>query len=212
MPRPLRWLCGLLLVALLIGGPAAFISYQTRTYRNFHVVVPDKLYRSGQMSLGGLQQMIHDHGIRTVVTLRDAHAPGEAPPDRAEEEYCKKQGLSYFRITPRPWWAADGSVPAEIGVKRFLKIIDDPKHYPVLVHCFAGQHRTGAYVAVFRMEFEGWNNLQALDEMRVFGYDSLDDEWDILNYLEGYRPRRYHALRPDPAPPSTFVDTLTNPE
>jgi protein tyrosine/serine phosphatase len=193
MPRPLKWLCGLLLLTVLVGGPLAFVSYQTRTFRNFHVVAPGKLYRSGQMTLGGLQQVIHDYGIKTVVSLRDAHVPGEAPPDRTEEEYCTKEGLSYYRITPRVWWSADGTVPAAANVRRFLQIMDDPSHCPVLVHCFAGQHRTGAYVAVYRMEFEGWNNLQAIDEMRLFGYDSLDDEWDILGYLESYRPRRFHA-------------------
>jgi protein tyrosine/serine phosphatase len=66
----------------------------------------------------------------------------------------------------------------------------DPKNYPVLVHCFAGIHRTGAYTAIYRMEFEGWSNAKAIAEVKACGYTNLDDEWDILNYLERYRPAK----------------------
>ena len=67
--------------------------------------------------------------------------------------------------------------------------MDDPANYPVLVHCFAGIHRTGAYMAVYRMEIDRWDNDAALDELRACGYRHLDDEWDVLGYLESYRPR-----------------------
>ena len=60
----------------------------------------------------------------------------------------------------------------------------------MLLHCFRGVHRTGAYSAIFRMEFEGWDNAAALAEMQALGYSTLDDEDDIRSYLERYRPRR----------------------
>jgi hypothetical protein len=40
------------------------------------------------------------------------------------------------------------------------------------------------------MEFEGWSNTAAMDEMRSCGYVTLDEDWDILNYMESYRPGR----------------------
>ena len=64
----------------------------------------------------------------------------------------------------------------------------DRNNYPVLIHCCAGIHRTGAYCAIYRMECEHWSNAQALDELHRFGYEHLYDEWDILTYLEDYRP------------------------
>jgi protein tyrosine/serine phosphatase len=77
--------------------------------------------------------------------------------------------------------------------------MDDPANFPVLVHCFAGIHRTGAYVAVYRMEHDRWTNAEALDELRAFGYRNLDDEWDVLGYLEQYRPRWWRqALAGEP--------------
>ena len=72
--------------------------------------------------------------------------------------------------------------------------MDDSNRYPVLVHCFAGIHRTGAMVALYRMEYERWPTAEALDELRANGYRNLDDEWDVLGYLEQYRPRWWAKL------------------
>src|SRR5262249_37515108 len=110
-------------------------------------------------------------------------------------EFCKKNEINYYRIPPRPWWASDGSVPAEEGVHRFCDIMDRPENYPVLVHCFAGSHRTGAYCAVYRMEYQGWSNARAIAEMKACGYKEIDDELDLLSYLEHYRPRRLQGER-----------------
>ena len=64
----------------------------------------------------------------------------------------------------------------------------DPANYPVLIHCFAGVHRTGAYCAIYRMEHDHWSNEKAIAELKSCGYVNLDEEWDILGYLEQYRP------------------------
>src|SRR5262249_25558408 len=134
------------------------------------------------------KRVLHDYGIRTVITLRDAYNKGEPPPDLAEEEYCLKEEISYVRLSPASWWASDGSVPAEANVRRFLDVMRQQKNYPVLIHCFAGTHRTGAYCALYRMEFQKWSNAEALHELRANGYANLDDEWDLLGYLERYQP------------------------
>jgi tyrosine-protein phosphatase SIW14 len=189
MPRFLKWVFGLLIAALVIGGPIGYAHYLRANFRNFRVVHEDVLCRSGQMSLPALQQVVRDHGIKTVITLRDSYRPGEPPPDLAEEKWCQAQDILHIRIPPRYWEAADNSVPAEEGVLKFLEIMDDPKNHPVLIHCFAGSHRTGAYCAVYRMEYEHWSNADAIDEVKEFGYIRLDEEVDILGYLERYQPR-----------------------
>ena len=61
--------------------------------------------------------------------------------------------------------------------------MSDPANYPVLVHCFAGIHRTGAYCAIYRMEFDHWTNDRAIDELKAHGYYNLPEEKDILGYL-----------------------------
>src|SRR5439155_22624086 len=116
------------------------------------------LYRSGQLSLSGLQRVLYDYRIKTVVTLRYCKQPGDPPPDLTEEEYCIKEEINYFRLPQLIWEGADGSCPNEVNVIAFREIVNDPANYPVLVHCLAGKHRTGAFCAVYRMEHDGWTN------------------------------------------------------
>jgi tyrosine-protein phosphatase SIW14 len=180
---------GLCVVVLLIGGPVGYAYYRQTNLRNFHAVREGVLYRSGQMTIAGLKSVVHDHGIKTVVSLRDSVYSNDPPPDLAEENYCLAEAIRYVRISPRSWWAPDGSIPAEIGVNRFLEVMDDPTNYPVLIHCFGGIHRTGAFCAVYRMDKQHWTNEQAIQELRAGGYKELTDDWDLLHFLKKYQPR-----------------------
>jgi protein tyrosine/serine phosphatase len=184
-----RWCFGLLIVGVIVGGPAAYIAHRNAHFRSFRAVEPGVLYRSGQLSQSGLERVLHAYGIRTVITLRDPAASGKEP-DWGEEEFCRQRDIRYVRITPRPWSSDDGGpAPVEAGIQTFLRTMDDRTSYPVLVHCFAGVHRTGAYVAVYRMEYEGWSNKRALNELRAGGYTNLDTEDDVRGFLENYRRR-----------------------
>jgi tyrosine-protein phosphatase SIW14 len=197
MSRYLPYLFSALIVGLLVGGPLAYSNYRHAALRHFRVVEDGVLYRSGQLTLPGLKRLIHDYGIKTVVTLRDAARAEVPPPDLEEETFCKGQEMNYLRVTPQTWWASDGSVPAEKGVKDFLAVMSDPANYPVLVHCFAGIHRTGAFCAVYRMEFHHWSNERAIAEVVAQGYSNLDEELDLLTYLEQYRPAWKAPKKPD---------------
>jgi protein tyrosine/serine phosphatase len=173
-----------LVILLLIAGPVLYAFHEQAQMRNFRIVREGILYRSAQMKLPGLKRAVHDYGIRTVVSLRDATTAD----DRAEEEYCRKEEMNFFRLPPRTWDTTNGPAAAEENVRKFREIIADSKNYPILVHCFAGIHRTGAYVAVYRMEREHWTNEEAIGEVKACGYENLGEELDILTYLENYRP------------------------
>jgi protein tyrosine/serine phosphatase len=188
MRRIVSYLMGVLLVALLVGGPVGYAYYRQAQMRNFRVVRENVLYRSGQMTLSGLKSVIHDYGIKTVISLRDGPYPGAVPPDRAEEDYCKAEEITFVRISPTCWGSEEGSVPAEEGVCRFNAIMNNPDNYPVLIHCFGGIHRTGIYCAIYHMEHDHWSNAQAIDELIASGYDNLPWELDVLGYLEDYQP------------------------
>lgn len=189
MGRGLQTFLGCVVVVVLITGPIALAFHFQKEMREFRVVREGMLYRSGQMQLAGLKRAVHDYGIRTVVTLRDKAISGSLPMDLAEENYCAKEEITYYRLPLLHWEAPDGSNPVEQNIRTFREILDDPRNYPVLVHCQAGIHRTGAYCAVFRMEYDHWSNNRAIEDLKAGGYTNLENEWDVLGYLERYRPR-----------------------
>lgn len=113
MSRTGRMIFGLFIMSLIVGGPIAYGNFVQSHMRNFRVVREGVLYRSGQMSLKGLQQMVHDRGIKTVVTLRDSYYAGKLPPDWKEEQYCKSQEINYVRIPPPQFRG-----PRRLGARR----------------------------------------------------------------------------------------------
>jgi tyrosine-protein phosphatase SIW14 len=183
MPQSLRVAFGLSIAVLLIGGPLWYAAYHGHCFRNFRVVEDGILYRSAQLNLAGLKRIIHDYGIKTVVSLRD----GDKANDIEEEKYLSAEtAVNFVRIPPRAWWASDGSVPAKIGLAEFRDVMANPANHPVLVHCFAGIHRTGAFCAVYRMDHDGWTNEDAIQEMKSLGYTV--EHMDVLPYLRKYQP------------------------
>ena len=197
MRRKLVPLLGVGTVLALIIGPVVYAFHEEKQMRNFRIVKDGVLYRSAQMTLPGFKRAVHDYGIRTVVSLRD----DDRPDDLAEEAYCRKEEINFYRLPPKHWDTSNGPAEAEPNVRKFRDIISDPDNYPILVHCFAGVHRTGAYVAVYRMERERWTNEAAIAEVKACGYDNLDEELDVLTYLEQYRPAWKQSAEPPAAPP-----------
>jgi tyrosine-protein phosphatase SIW14 len=199
MARWLQNLIGTGVVLLLIAAPVAYGLHVQAEFRKFRVITEGKLYRSGRLSLAALKRVIHDYGIRTVVSLRESDAAGKEPYEAREEAYCEGQAINYYRIPPRNWSAPAGPPPVEKGVRKFLAVMSDPDNYPVLIHCFAGIHRSGAYCAIYRMEFEHWSNAAAIAELEEGGYENLPVELDILGYLEDFRPSWCQDSQPEPA-------------
>jgi tyrosine-protein phosphatase SIW14 len=181
---------GVTAVGVVVASPFVYSSRQHTHFRNLRVVQEGVLYRSGQLTPDGFDQVIREKGIRTVVTLRTSRIVGKAPPDDWEREVCVARGLNHIRIVPRVWGPDEsGEVPAEDAVREFLAVLDNPTNYPVLVHCFAGIHRTGTMCAIFRMEYQSWSNERAVEEMRLCGFDPLDMQEHIAGYLRAYQPR-----------------------
>lgn len=198
MPRYLRNSFVTIILGLLVGVPWGYASWRHERYRNVHVVRAGVLYRSGQLTVEGLQRLIHDHGIKTVVTLRFAKEPSKPSPDLREERFCKSQFVKHFRLRHKAWEADDKSVPAEANIQQFFEIMSDPANHPVLIHCFAGIHRTGSFCALYRMEFENWRNDDAIREMVAIGYS--DYHKDVFRFLHNYEPRGTALARHDRTP------------
>jgi protein tyrosine/serine phosphatase len=197
MRRLLVPLLGVGTVLALIVGPVVYAFHEDKQMRNFRIVREGVLYRSAQMTLPGFQRVVHDHGIRCVVSLRDA----DRPDDLAEETYCRKQEITFYRLPPKSWDTTWGPAPVEENVRKFREVIGNSDNYPILVHCFAGTHRTGAYVAIFHMERDRWTNEEAIADLKACGYDNLETDLDIFGYLQQYRPTWQQSAEPPAAAP-----------
>lgn len=198
--RILGTILGGMLIVASLAVPIAMAQKLLKSQKNFRVVTDGTFYRSGQMTLPGIKQMVHDHGFKTVVTLRDSYVAGEPSPDLEEETWCRAQEIQYLRLTPMAWEPIHPGEepPVAANLRKYLGVLNKPESYPILVHCFAGIHRTGAYTALYRMEKEGWPVDRAINEMRLLGYDRIDEEKDILGFLKAYKPGSLSQKAPMP--------------
>src|SRR6202030_3393135 len=127
------------------------------------------------------------YGIRTVINLQ---MPGEEL--EAERGLTKELGINFVNL-PMP---GDG-FGEEWQFREILKIIDDPEQRPVLVHCARGTCRTGAAVAIYRFERDGWTIDDVAVEMRRQTYR--------YGWLPGYM---YAMVKNKPSSVSTPPEML----
>ncbi len=191
MARGLQVVLGVAVVLLVAAVPVLYSSHRQVTLRNFHVVEDGVLYRSGQLSPEAFARVLDEYRIKTVVTLRGKRDKDRPFPDEWEAAACETRGARHVRIEPQVWTPDDqGDIPAEHNVERFFEVMRDRRNHPVLVHCFAGIHRTGTMCALYRLEFDRWGEASALAEMHACGFEPEADEGTraIARYLRGYKP------------------------
>jgi tyrosine-protein phosphatase SIW14 len=182
--RIVRSALGLIVALAVPAVPVAYASHRLTTCRHFHIVEDGRLYRSGQLTPKVLDEVIREQGIKTIVCLRSLAREGDTRLENEEELWCADRDIGYVRLNPIEW----DSPKLNDNLAAFLRVVDDPKKQPVLVHCFAGLHRTGVYCAVFRMERHGWSNDEAIAEMYAIGYFKEDPA--ALKFLREYRPAK----------------------
>ncbi len=132
------------------------------------------LWRGGQPDQKGVE-WLRSRGIRTVINLRHFHGEDEG-------EIVRAAGMRYERI---PLESTDP--PSRAQVDRFLAIANDPRARPVYVHCLHGVDRTGAMIAVYRMQIERWSSSDSLAEMESFGAHGLLH--DLRRFVAAFTPQ-----------------------
>jgi protein tyrosine phosphatase (PTP) superfamily phosphohydrolase (DUF442 family) len=133
------------------------------------------LYRGGQPDVDGVA-WLKSIGVKTVVNLRHFHGD-------TEQERVQAAGLGYHRIK-----LESSDAPKNEQVAEFLRLVRDPSLRPIYFHCKHGVDRTGAMMAVYRMEEEGWSNAEAFAEMQYFYAHRM---WrDLRRFVKTYQPLR----------------------
>lgn len=134
---------------------------------NLHKVT-DTLYRSAQPSPEGMQNL-KALGIHTVINLRAFHSDSDG---------LENTGLRGEHIYMKTWH------PERADAVRFLKIVTDPAHAPVLVHCQHGADRTGTMIALYRIAVQGWSQEEAAREMTDGGFGFHEIWVKLIPWLE----------------------------
>lgn len=130
--------------------------------RNFDRV-NDHIYRSGELSTVGLQEL-GAMGIKRVIDLREKGAA-----TAFEKEALEKLGIKYTNI---PFAAL--SAPTDGQVQSVLKLLTNNDPSPILLHCRRGKDRTGTVIACYRIQHDGWDNRRALAEAKEHGMSSME--------------------------------------
>lgn len=200
MPTYRRWILGLAVAALVLLVPAVHFRWVYTHSKRLREVTPGKFYRSGEMTAAGFRETAARYHLQTIVNLQDEYPDPDLSKNYfgggtiKESELCRRLGIRYVYLPPD--LIPRRQVPAHRpeAIERFLALLDDPANYPVLIHCRAGLHRTGVMTAVYRMEYDGWNPGQAIEELKANGFG----EWPctaandyitqyILTYQRGVR-------------------------
>lgn len=164
---------GVLVVSLSVTGwSAARLRKGPMVWDHFDIVKPGIMYRSGKLQPDQLREAIARYGIRTVVNLQIPTEESEA-----ERRLSRELGANFLNL-PMP---GDG-FGREEQFRMILDALDDPERRPILVHCARGTCRTGASVAIYRYERDGWT------------LEDVSAEMVRQTYRDGYLPGYIYGM------------------
>jgi len=184
-----RWRRALLIllgVVLLAGaGITARLIHRSLQPYHFLEVDPGKLYRSGQVETWALEKMHGWTGFRTIIDL--CGEKRDCPLVQEERAFARENKIRYENFI-QPHGMEDREEARE-HVESFLEILDDPGNFPVLLHCWNGVKRTGILVAIYKIEYLGVDNEQAIRELPTFGRTLEDFHDSEIEFIRNYVPR-----------------------
>jgi len=184
----------------MIAVPTVHYRETYRFAKRLRTVTENKVYRSGCLTADGFEDAIRRLGIKTVLNLQDESPDPDIPnhyftfATTPESEVCRKAGAKFIFMPVELVNGREFPEKHSPTVDAFLKIMDDPDTYPILIHCRAGLHRTGVLVALYRQEYEGWTSHEALRELKSHGFGEFVSSAAnpyIVQYVLGYQPRKY---------------------
>jgi protein tyrosine/serine phosphatase len=127
---------------------------------NLHQVEKN-FFRSAQPDATGFKGLSTTHGVRTVISLRAFNA---------DEPLATGLDLKLRRVRINTW-----NIKRKDVVTALQDLRRASRDAPVLLHCQHGADRTGMISALYRILYQGWSKVSALDEMQngKFGYHAV---------------------------------------
>lgn len=141
--------------------------------------VNDGIYRSARPEEGDLKWAKENYGIKTIINL-------ENNKEVIANEARVANDLEMNHVSNPMAWYTDVT-DKQIG--EIMDLMNDPKNYPILVHCHEGKDRTGLVVGLYRVLIEKWEPESAYKEMLEKNFNPM--LWKFRNYFAkrtGYEP------------------------
>lgn len=156
--------------------------------KRWGTVVPQQIYRSGQISQWLIDDQLQKYNIVTIVdmTAFDRHNPDHV----AEVAAANRLGVNVERF--KLFGDGTGDVASYVAaLETILKC--QRAGEPVLVHCHGGSERTGGVVFCYRTLFQGWDSAKARREMMSYGWNSGGDS-PLIDYMDRHMPELCRRL------------------
>lgn len=176
-------------IAIAFSSVCAVYAYDVYVVNRFRTVNPGKVYKSGLMEIEKLEETISQYNLKSIIDLRDVQSEDSGRKDteksmRDESNLATQMGINYFNIP-------SGQIPSPQQVTRFLKIMDNPDNYPVLIHCYHGKGRAEVYSTIYRMEYQDYLNAVAIEKTRLLPseFTSFAPNKSKGKFILSYSPR-----------------------
>jgi protein tyrosine phosphatase (PTP) superfamily phosphohydrolase (DUF442 family) len=186
--RPAMMLA-VLLAAVAIGWIAWEAGVKERFFpRDWGVVEPGAIYRSGQISRHLIESVLRDHHIGVIIFLSGDKA--NRPDVDAERETAARLGIERINC-PLTGDGTGNIIEYANAIAAINQALGQNK--AVLVHCATGAQRTGGVVAAWRVLVRGQSGQEAYRELLAFHHDP-DANQRLLPYLNGNMQRLAQLL------------------
>ena len=181
---------GLVIIVFITIGIGKYV-YDMHLNHNFETITEGKVYKSGVIPPDEIEDYVKEYKIKSIIDLRfpgtgDEVNNPEIPTElTAEKEAIAKiKGVNYFNN-------GSDQVPEPHNLDTFFKIMDDPKNYPVLIHCYHGVGRAEMYSAIYRIEYENMEKDEARTNTRFLTkWSSFDLGKPKGDFLHNYQRRK----------------------
>jgi hypothetical protein len=160
--------------AFVAAALASYWLWDHRGYwiiNNFREVEPGRIYAGAFPYPKPLKEIIRRHKIKTVLSLREGDK-GEM----GERTTLRTHRVRFHKIIV-PYQVPDAVRIA--AIEEAIAFITDERNQPVYVHCWAGCHRTGAVVAIYRVSRCNWTESEAREELESWGGTARGTKWPM---------------------------------
>lgn len=183
---------GLGILGLIVLGPSLLGD-------NFGAVVPDRVYRSGQLSPEELEERIRRYQLKAILNLRGEKEDRDWY--RRELEVARRHGVDLRSIDLIP-----ERLPSRLNVVALIDHLESLPE-PILIHCSAGADRAGFASVIARMAKGGASFEEARSELSLwYGHLPFGPASEIGRFFDQYEAhRRDSGAASDWAPFETWA-------